>query len=353
MTEKTIINGDSCHELLTENTVKKFAYRDDCDFEVWRKNLREELMKKLGLDKIAANACAPDSKIEEDIVVDDYTRIRLVFESEKGSFVPCYLLIPRGEKKKYPVAITLQGHSSGFRYSIGENYGNPNDDYLTRGDFGRQAVKNGYAALCIEQRAMGERVTSRHTFREQMCLFQSMTAIMLGRTVIGERVWDVMRAVDLLHEFAEVDFEDVFITGNSGGGTTSFYAACIDERIKLSAPSCAFCSYDESIMKVYHCTCNYIPGAREYFDMGDLAGLIAPRKLIIIAGKDDPYFLLKGVKDSYATVEKIYERIGAPHNCELIVTDKAHWWCKDVVWQAINSARAKNKNQNDYEYGKN
>ena len=339
MIEKTVINGDLCHEMLAKNTVKKFAYRDDVDFDIWRKNLREELKEKLGLDKIALNACEANLKIEEDKIIDDYRRIRFVFESEKGSVVPCYLLVPLGEKKKYPVAITLQGHSSGFRYSIGENYGNPDDDYVTRGDFGRQAVRNGYAALCIEQRAMGERVTSRHAFREQMCLFQSMTAIMLGRTVIGERVWDVERAIDLLPEFDMLDSDDVFITGNSGGGTTSFYASCIDERIKLSVPSCAFCSYDESIMKVYHCTCNYIPGAYESFDMGDLAGLIAPRKLIVIAGKDDPYFQIQGVKESFATVEKIYDRIGSPQNCNLIITDKAHWWCKDVVWQAINSAR--------------
>ena len=60
-----------------------------------------------------------------------------------------------------------------------------------------------------------------------------MSAIILGRTLIGERAWDVMRAIDVLSYFKELDLD--VITGNSGGGTASFYSACLDERIKISA----------------------------------------------------------------------------------------------------------------------
>ena len=42
-----------------------------------------------------------------------------MFESENDSFVPCYLLIPDTSKEKYPVAITLQGHTTGFHNSVG------------------------------------------------------------------------------------------------------------------------------------------------------------------------------------------------------------------------------------------
>jgi hypothetical protein len=53
--------------------------------------------------------------------------------------------------------------------------------------------------------------------------------------------------------------EKIVITGNSGGGTASFYSACLDERIKISAPSCSFCTYDSSILDIHHCPCNQIP----------------------------------------------------------------------------------------------
>ena len=55
-------------------------------------------------------------------------------------------------------------------------------------------------------------------------------------------------AIDALVMFPQCDTDKILITGNSGGGTMSFYAACFDERIKLSVPSCAFCSYEDSIM---------------------------------------------------------------------------------------------------------
>ena len=45
----------------------------------------------------------------------------------------------------------------------------------------------------------------------------------------GERMWDVSKAIDALAEFPKCDTDKIFITGNSGGGTMSFYAACYDE----------------------------------------------------------------------------------------------------------------------------
>ena len=70
--------------------------------------------------------------------------------------------------------------------------------------------------------------------------------------------------------------------------------------------------------------------------MQDLACLIAPRKLSIVAGKYDTAFLIEGVKRGYKTVEKIYEKAGAKGNCRLVITDKGHFWCEDIVWKTIN-----------------
>ena len=74
--------------------------------------------------------------------------------------------------------------------------------------------------------------------------------------------------------------------------------------------------------------------------MQDLACLIAPRKFIPIAGKDDLIFPIHGVREAFETVEKIYHKENAEQNCRLYETTKAHWWCEDVVWPAINEAMA-------------
>lgn len=335
------IKGELCHQLLMLNQ-PKLAFNEMKEYAAWKAEIKEKFIELTGLDKIAKNACPLNVQIESEEQKDGYKQIRFVFESEKGAFVPCYLLIPDTGKEKYPVAITLQGHSSGFHNSVGIVKYEQDVEYQTRGKFAVQAVQNGFIALAIEQRGMGERrPNERHQKAANMCEYEAHIALLLGRTILGERMWDVSKAIDALAMFSQCDLDKIFITGNSGGGTMSFYAACFDERIKLSVPSCAFCTYEDSIMNWFHCSCNFIPHAYEWFEMQDLACLIAPRKLIVIAGEQDQIFPIYGVEKGYKTVEKIFAKAGCKENCTLIKTPKAHWWCQDIVWDAIKAETKK------------
>ena len=326
------------HQNLARSMKQALAFDPTKDYDGWKKELREKFMELSGLALIeAAGDCDPKLEIEYTEQRDGYSETRFTFQSEEGYRVPCFLLIPDGEKEKYPVAITLQGHSTGFHNSVGQMKYPSDLDYHPRGQFGVQAVKRGFATLCIEQRGMGERrprATEADCYRN--CTYTAMQALHMGRTILAERVWDVHKAIDLLASaFPVCDTEKVLITGNSGGGTASFYSACYDERIKLCAPSCAFCPYGPSILAMYHCSCNYIPSAYCYFDMQDLAALIAPRHLSVISGIKDKIFPIDGVKSGYATVEQIYEKAGAADACSLTVTPREHWWCEDLVWGEI------------------
>ena len=337
-------NGLLCHDRLTKITKQKLAFDETADFQTWKGQVREKLEELLGIDVIKENDCPLKIEIEEEVQMDGYTQVRFTFESEIGSVVNCYLLTPDTGKEKYPVVITLQGHNeSGVHSSIGDPWAHETLDYDTgRGTFAIQAVKEGYVALALDQRGMGERRAKNTDGRRVSlnpasgsCYFEATTAIALGRTIIGERCWDISKAIDALAFFPQCDMDRIAITGNSGGGTASFYAAAYDERIKISAPSCAFCTYGDSILKYYHCSCNYIPGIFRWFDMQDLACLIAPRRLMILGGKYDTAFRVEGVKRGYETVEKIYQKAGAKDNCRLIISPKGHWWCVDLMWQAI------------------
>lgn len=335
------VHPDLCHELLAKKITPRLAFDEGKDYEAWRNTVRESLCRRLGYESILANRAEDDRfEIEWERDRGDHRLIRFTFESEIGETVPCYLLIPNTGKEKYPVAITMQGHSTGFHNSIGEKKYDKDEDYHPRGQFALQAVQNGYAALAIEQRGMGERMAQRQDRRKKnqeidLCRFAARVAIHMGRTILGERVFDISCAIDQLSRFPALDTEKILITGNSGGGTISYYAAAMDERIRLSVPSCAFCPYPESILDVLHCDCNYVPGAYCDFDMQDLACLIAPRPLVVVAGKDDPIFPIDGVKRGMETVERIYRTAGAPDACRTVVTPKAHWWCADLVWENI------------------
>ncbi len=341
-----MINGDICHENLLKTARPKLAFDEGKSFDEQRAAVKEKFVELTGFDRIRKNACPENMIIESTEEKEGYTLVRFSYETEKDFFVPAYLLIPKTGKEKYPLAITLQGHKAGGMYnSIGITKNENDENYQPRGAFALQAVAQGYAALCIELRGMSGELEPNHPERARggACRFPAMTALLMGRTILGERCWDISRAIDLLHNFPQIDSKDILITGNSGGGTVSYYAACLDERISLSAPSCAFCSFEKSILNVSHCTCNYIPCLFEWCEMQDLAVLIAPRKLVIIAGQDDKSFLLEGVQTGYETVKKVYEKAGAKENCDLVVTPMGHYWCKDLVWGAIANMRKKAK----------
>lgn len=333
--KKREINGDLCHDILIQKIKPKLSFDEKKDYKTWKESVKEKLYELLGIDLVKANACAPNMEIEEDVLMDGYRRIRFTFESEVGAIVPCYLLIPDTNKKKYPVGIVLQGHTSGFHISLGIPKSEKDEETIKSRDFAIQAVKEGYAALCIEQRCMGERVTSRHTFSSNMCTYPALAALMLGRTTLGERVWDVQRAIDQLSHFEMLDLDKIFITGNSGGGTMSFYASCFDDRIKICAPSSAFCSFEKSLFWTRHCPCNHIPGVYLWLEMQDMACLVANKEFISINGQVDMIFSIEGAKDAFKTVEKIFEKEGKKDSCELVITPEGHAWCKDLVWPAI------------------
>ena len=253
------------------------------------------------------------------------------------------LCIPKLGKEKYPLAICLQGHGKGMQTSMGRTYPDQKADDGDR-NVAIQALERGYAALCLEQRGMGERRTVKCAEGElrndnggPRCAVTAMTAIMLGHTLLGRRCWDVSRAIDLALTFPEIDGDKILCTGNSGGGTTTFYASCLDERIKVSMPSCAVCSFKESIQALVHCTCNYIPNVSKYMDMGDMAAMIAPRKLVVIAGRHDTGFRYPGVLDVYDTIEKIYKSAGVPGNCALATGAQGHRYYKKEAWEAFEA----------------
>ncbi len=334
------VDGNLCHDLLRDKMAgkQKLAFKEGCNYDEWRAQVKDKLFELVGIENIKANACPLNFEIESEVQKEGYKQIRFTIESEVGSIVPVYILIPDGLKEKRPVAITLQGHSSGFHNSIGEPKPEEDPDYaLNRGKFAVQAALEGYVAVAIEQRGMGERRPDKHNRAgAKMCGYAALSALDLGRTILGERMWDVSKVIDSLVNFDVCDMDNIFITGNSGGGTASFYCACYDERIKFSAPSCAFCSYETSILDIFHCACNHIPHSFEWFEMEDLACLIAPRKLLVIAGQEDGIFPINGVRKSFETVTKIYKTAGVPENCSMVETPKGHYWCEDIVWDSID-----------------
>ncbi len=339
------VSGDVAIDYLRDTTVQELAFNEDADFETWKTQIRNKFTELTGIDRIKQNICPLNVEIVEEVECDGYKRIRFEFDSEHGVAVPCYLLIPNTGKKKYPVAITMQGHTTGFHNSIGVAKSKEDEDYInTRGAIGLQAIERGFIALAVEQRGMGEaqplgngwdRGAGIPEYSDYMCTYSAQEKFMLGRTLVGERVWDISRAIDALSLFPECDMDKILITGNSGGGTSSYYGACFDERIKLSVPSCGVATYKMSLLDRYHCTCNFIPNAYRYFEMGDVSAMLSNRNIIMVSGKSDFSFPIQSTTEAFNRIKAIFTKAGNEQNCESIVTPKGHYWCADIVWDAI------------------
>ena len=81
-----------------------------------------------------------------------------------------------------------------------------------------------------------------------------------------------------------------FNYNNSGGGTMTVFTSAVDNRITAAAPACFFSTFADSIMDLWHCPCNFVPGLQAVAEMADLGGLFAPKPMLIIAGTTDPLF---------------------------------------------------------------
>lgn len=308
-------------------------------FTEWQTNARQTLWTLLGLDNM--QSCDPQMTIVSQTEKESYTQIRFSFQSEPGYEVPGYVLLPRTGRTPFPVMICLQGHSTGMHISLGEEKFD-GDAALLSGErnFAQIAVEYGYCAVVIEQRYMGE--CGGDAIGPGCCAngrggtASAVKSLLVGRCAIGERVWDVSRTIDVVCPyFPQMNLQDISCMGNSGGGTTAFYAACVDERIRYAMPSCAVCTYLDSIAAQYHCPCNYIPGIALYFDMEDLGGLVAPRGLVIVAGEEDPIFPIAGVRKTAEGIRRLYRAAGAEEAFQLAVGNGGHRFYADAAYTAL------------------
>jgi cephalosporin-C deacetylase-like acetyl esterase len=115
----------------------------------------------------------------------------------------------------------------------------------------------GYLVCAIEQRGMGERLTAQTGDGDvpRSCRHLAFSYMMQGRTLVGERCWDGICAINYLQTRADVRQGVLGCTGHSGGGTTTLFLAAMEERITAVVVSGYFCSFQASILGMQHCEC--------------------------------------------------------------------------------------------------
>jgi len=323
------------HWHLMNNTTQALAY-DGGDVRQWQRKLGAKLRELTGPmpeKRVPLNVRSLWKREHELGSIE-----KIVFTSEPYSDVPAFVCLPKNAKPPYNWFICVQGHSTGMHNSIAVDREDNSIPIEIPGDrdFGIGCMSRGIAALCVEQRSFGERREQAPQYNpDQGCHEATMHALILGRTLAGERVFDVDRGIDYLLTRNDVRPDRIGVMGNSGGGTTTLFAAALLPRLTHAMPSCYFCTFRDSIMSIHHCICNYVPNLLLYAEMADVMGLFAPRPVVIVAGKDDPIFPLDGVKKAFADLKKIYAAAGAENNCRLVIGDGAHRFYANDGWPVM------------------
>lgn len=285
--------------------------------EAWQKKLRAKVTELVG--GFPERGPAPKAEIVETREFPGYTREKLIFESRPGVMVLGYLLSP---KKTGPHAtmICIPGHGRGVDDLVGiDDKGKDRTRKETyQFDYAIQAVEHGMAALAIEPMGFGCRRDPKAKSRNlttSSCQPVAGAALLFGETMVGWRVFDVMRAIDWIETRRDLDAKRIGLMGISGGGTITEFGAALDTRISAAFASGYLNTFRDSILSLSHCIDNYVPGILNWCEQYDVASLIAPRPFFAESGEHDNIFPVAAARQSFAKVKKVYEVMGAAEAC--------------------------------------
>jgi dienelactone hydrolase len=301
-----------------QNAPYAFRAKTLSEAQTWQTETRIALAQTIGLRGISNHPLQP--QIIESVDKGDYVREKVLLQTSAETQMPVYLLIPKQAEKPFPTVLAFHGHGYGVKdlvglWEDGQERDIP-DGYHK--DFAIELCRAGFFVAAPEIACFGERQTDFSYLDPVLgqpvpstCTHAAMLAFHLGASVLGMRVYDGMRLIDYLETCPEADTKHLGAMGISGGGMHTFFSTCLDERIRACVVSGYFSTFRDSILAMAHCACNFVPGLGQFGEMYDLAGLIAPRPMLVESGSYDPIFPRQAVEQGVARAAKVYEVFGS------------------------------------------
>ncbi len=310
----------------------RFQAGSIAEAEEWQKNVRPALREALGFTDLEPAELNPI--LIEHVEHEQHIREKWLLQTWQGARMPVYLLIPRQGKAPFPTVLAFAGHGYGVKDIIGlwENGEERLEPDGYQQEFGLELCRHGFLVVAPEIACFGERQTD-FSYLDQVlgqpvpttCEQAAHLAFHLGGSVVGLRVHDALRLVDWLETRPEADLCRLGAMGISGGGMQTLFSTCLDERIRASVISGYYSTFQDSILAMSHCDCNFVPGLYRFGEMYDLIGLVAPRPVLVEAGTHDPIFPIAAVKRSVEIArERVYRLWKAEERFETDIFDGRH-----------------------------
>jgi dienelactone hydrolase len=236
---------------------------------------RENLRKMLGL--VEAHAGKPEiTRIEtnEALHVEDVS-----IPLDQGFGVRALLFLPQS-KRPQPAIIAIPPATETREQFVGVAEGMTPASWLTtllrRGvavSIPLMVERRGDCPLCMALRGIPPNFAPKD---RRMILYR--LGFIVGRTLVGLEVEQVMALRQFLASQAEIDADRISVLGEGQGGMTALYAAAVDERLRSATVVDYFqqrerCWTEPADRTLY--------GQLNEFGDAEVAALIAPRPLIV------------------------------------------------------------------------
>lgn len=313
------------------------------DWKEWNVKATAKLQEILGdfPDKTPLNAEVEYSVEEKDII-----RERIVFDSEEFMSVPCFVLKPKTmiSNRKNPAILCSHGHGPFGKEPVAGIRSGPEYDSEIQNmnyNYAEQMARAGFLTITPDLRVFGERSDGQNPFNgRDKCNVNFNKGALMGIYTLTLNIWDMMCCIDYLETRPEVDPSRIGMMGLSLGGTLTAFTTAVEKRIK-AADIIGYINswYKFAVTRSKFCGSQFIPQVYKYFDTHDIAGLIAPRPLLVEMGiYEDCFFIqdllkgFEGIKKIYdaASVEKVLYKDVCPCS-HAFAGNKAFWFFKEYL----------------------
>jgi len=304
-------------ERITEDwqPILRFRGTSQADWRAWREEALPKFLELLG------DLPAPvplNAEVEATVEEGDLIRERVILDTEVHMSLPCWVLRPKAmaSDRSNPAILCSHGHGpygkdtvAGMRSSAGHEQDIASANY----DYGVQMARAGFLTLSPDLRVFGERRDGPDPFPgRDPCNVNYVKGTLLGINTLTLNIWDMKCCVDYMQSRPEVDPERIGMMGLSQGGTMTTFTAAAEPRIKAADIIGYVNPWREfGIKRANFCGSQIVPGIHRWFDTDDIAGLIAPRPLLLEMGIYDNCFPIQDLLAGYEGVKRIYEAAGA------------------------------------------
>jgi cephalosporin-C deacetylase-like acetyl esterase len=273
----TSIGGETVYSLNRKRAASLLpperALDGKADLEKLRSRLRQDIVTLAGVTAKPGGA-PPTVEVKSTEPRSGYRIETIVLHSEPGIDLSGIVAIPATAGPR-PAVLMLDSQASAARLTA------------AGGDLDRLAAA-GRIVMVLEPRPSPAGMEGvRGSFLGPFYML-SMRAFLVGKTLVGMRTDDTIRAVDWLCARKDVDQSAITAYGNGALGTALLHAAALDTRIGQVMVENALTSYRMIVDQPVHRNANevLVPGVLRKYDIGDLLLAASPRPVTVINPQD-------------------------------------------------------------------